>query len=42
MLIDKLIYTYLPLHPGGGLGIFTNRDQRGIFGGFEFRESVFR
>ena len=29
------------LFQGGGLGIFTDRDQRGIFGGFEFRKSVF-
>ena len=27
--------------PGGGLGIFTDRDQRSIFWGFEFRKSVF-
>ena len=27
--------------PGVGLGIFTDRDQRGIFLGFEFRKSVF-
>ena len=27
--------------PGGGLGIYTDRDQRSIFGGFEFRKSVF-
>ena len=27
--------------PGGGLGIFTDRNQRSIFLGFEFRESVF-
>ena len=27
--------------PGGGPGIFTDRDQRSIFLGFEFRESVF-
>ena len=26
--------------PGGGLGIFTDRDQRSIFLGFEFRKSV--
>ena len=26
---------------GGGLGIFTDRDQRSIFLGFEFGESVF-
>ena len=27
--------------PGGGLGIYTDRDQRSIFLGFEFRKSVF-
>ena len=27
--------------PVGELGIFTDRDQRSIFLGFEFRESVF-
>ena len=27
--------------PRGGLGIFTDRDQRSIFGAFEFRKSVF-
>ena len=27
--------------PGGGLGKFTDRDQRRIFLGFEFWESVF-
>ena len=27
--------------PEGGLGIFTDRDQRSIFWGFEFRKSVF-
>ena len=26
--------------PGGGFGVFTDRDQRSIFFGFEFRESV--
>ena len=26
--------------PGGGLGIFTDRDQRSILLGFEFRKSV--
>ena len=26
---------------GGGLGIFTGRDQRSIFGGFEFRNLYF-
>ena len=34
----------LDLHqslPGGGLSIFTDRDQRSIFLGFEFRKSVF-
>ena len=29
------------LRPGGGFGIFTDRDQRSNFGGFEFRKSVF-
>ena len=33
-------FTY-PAGPGGGLGIFTDRDQRSIFLGFEFQESVF-
>ena len=28
-------------YPGGGLGIYTDRDQRSNFGGFEFRKSVF-
>ena len=30
-------------YPGGGLGIYTDRDQRSIFfwGGFECRKSVF-
>ena len=27
--------------PGGGLGIFTDRDQLSIFLSFEFRKSVF-
>ena len=27
--------------PGGGLDIFTDRDQRSIFLGFEFQESAF-
>ena len=27
--------------PRGGLSIFTDRDQRSIFLGFEFRKSVF-
>ena len=27
--------------PGGGLGIYTDRDQRSILFGFEFRKSVF-
>ena len=27
--------------PGGGLGLFTDRDQPRIFLGFEFRKSVF-
>ena len=27
--------------PRGDLGIFTDRVQRSIFGGFEFRKSVF-
>ena len=27
--------------PGGGLGIFTNRDQQSIFLGFEFQKFVF-
>ena len=26
---------------GGGLSVFTDRDQRSIFTGFEFRKSVF-
>ena len=29
------------LKPSGGLDIFTYMDQRSIFGGFEFRKSVF-
>ena len=28
-------------YPGGGLGIYTDRDQQSIFGGFEFPKSVF-
>ena len=27
--------------PGGGLGIFTDRNQQSIFLGFEFRKSLF-
>ena len=27
--------------PGGGLGIFTDRNQRSIFLGFEFQKSAF-
>ena len=30
-----------PFYLGGGLGIFSDRDQRSIFLGFEFRKSVF-
>ena len=29
------------LPPGGGLGIFTNRDRWSIFLGFQIRESIF-
>ena len=29
------------LTPGGGLGIYSDRDQRSTFLGFEFRKSVF-
>ena len=31
----------LTLFPGGGFGIFTDRDQQSTFWGFEFRKSVF-
>ena len=31
----------LTLFPGGGFGIFTDRDQQSTFGGFEFPKSVF-
>ena len=30
----------LALFPGGGFGIFTERDQQSTFWGFEFRKSV--
>ena len=41
MFIDKLIYTYFPLHPCGGLGIFTNRDQRVSLGVLNFENLYF-
>ena len=48
-IISKVLILCLSLHSGhtvalsqrGGLGICTDRDQRSIFGGFEFRKSVF-
>ena len=32
---------YAQIPPKGGFDIFTDRDQRSIFGGFELRKSVF-
>ena len=38
---DSAVKERLTTFPGGGLGIFTDRDQRSIFWGYEFRKSVF-
>ena len=40
--LKRAEYTKIALEPQGvDFGIFTDRDQRSILGGFEFRESVF-
>ena len=41
LIVGAFSNVSLDSFPGGGLGIYTDIDQRSIFGGFEFGESVF-